>query len=167
MDSVWPKDIGVLFRWPGVLDVFPSPSKEPARSYNALSRVVLFGGCALFYVQREPVFLAGTAMLMWYLFGQQHKYLNGGDKTGDDDEQLLVSGPDPDKNILAKEAKLNAQRMLQNPRDLGSRAAIVSTVDDRIFASRPVHGGGEWKGSQLPEWMDGKVGTMKSTLNPM
>jgi hypothetical protein len=167
MTSVmWPNDVAVLFRWPDVLDLFPSPDKDPAKSYNALSRLVLFGGLTLFYVRREPVVLASTAMLMYYLFGQQNKYNN----TQSANEQNPSDAQKPaeiEENVAKEramkiEAQVVAQRLVNNPREIRGRAAIVPTPDDVMFAHRPTK---DWSVStEEPEWMSGKVGVMKSVV---
>ena len=166
----WPNDLGVLFRWPAVLDVFPSPNKDCAVSFNALSRLILFGGVTLFYVRRDPMVLAGTSLLMLYLFGEQHKFhesyynVNKWDVKLEDD---VAPKRDVTKESLQQEATTAARRMVENPRDLRGRAAIVSTVDDKIYASRPAPISGDWTGNRFPEYMSGRVGGMKATVRPV
>jgi hypothetical protein len=168
--QVWPKDVGVLFRWPDVVDMFPGSQKDAARSFNALSRLVLFGGLSLFYVQRKPVFLAGTALLMLYLFGEQYKYDEEYYSMAKRDMQMenaVAPKPDPVKKSLQTEAAVAARRMLENPRDITARPALVPTTDDKIFASRPLPAGGDWSETTFPDWMAGGVGTLKTAMKPV
>lgn len=157
----------MLFRWPDILDLFPMPSKEPAKSYNAISRLVLFGGLTMFYVRRNPAFLTGTALIMLYLFGEQDKYIESYYMTRKDMklEEDMAPPPDPNKDTLTNEAKVAAQRMTSNPRDIQARPAIVPTADDKIYAARPLPTGG-WDETRFPDWMAGNVGLFKSVVKP-
>ena len=152
-----------------VLDVFPGSNKESALSFNAISRLILFGGISLYCVERKPMFLAGTALLMLYMFGEQNKfkesyYMNTADMKLEDD---VAPKTNPKKAAIKQEAQATARRMIENPRDLQSRAAIVPTVDDKVFATRPTPGvGGDWKETRFPEYMSGAVGWMKSSIRP-
>ncbi len=150
-------------RWPDILDVFPSPNKQAARSYNALARLVVFGGATLYYVRKEPMFLLGTGLLLLYLFGEQDKYREAFYMTALDKktEDTVAPPPDPKAAALVIERQTFAQRMVHNPRDIGARPAIVPTVNDKILASRP-----NFAFLRFPDWMSGKVGAMKSFVKP-
>jgi hypothetical protein len=165
--ELWPKDIGVLLRWPDILDIIPNSSKSPARSYNALSRLILFGGCAFFSVQKNPIFLIGAAVLLWYMFGEQDKYKESYYMTKRDMqlEDQVAPAPDPHKATMQVETQVAARRMVQNPRDVTGRAALVPTVDDRVFASRPTVS--DWTETRFPDWMSGAVGSMKPFVRPV
>lgn len=161
--QMWPQDVGVLLRWPDLLDFFPGWAKSPAHSYNALTRLVLYSGGVMFYFRRDWRVLTGVALLMLYMFGQQDKYAMETFWINRRDMRLLDEvAPEPDSQEVAvkTEAQRMARRILENPRDIGSRPAIVPTPDDKFFAHRPVRN--DWSHHELPSFMDGKVGAMKS-----
>ena len=167
--TVWPEDIGVLVRWPDLLDVFPSPARNAAASFNALSRLVLFGGAALYLARRDTTFVYGTALLLFFLFGEKEKYRESYYMTKWDTklEDDVAPKPNPKKDALKQEAQAAARRMVENPRDIRGRAAIVPTTDDVIFATRPTIGKGNWTETQFPDFMSGNVGSMKPMVRPV
>lgn len=168
--TMWPHDLGVLFRWPELLDVFPSAKKEAAVSYNAISRLVVYGGLVLYSVKREPIILAGTAMMMLYLFNQRDRYkesyyMNIADMMTDDE---VAPQRDQQAEALQQETSTAARRMVDNPRDIRSRAAIVPTTDDKIYAARPALNNGNWDDTRSPQtYLDGMVGIYKSVQRPV
>jgi hypothetical protein len=150
------------------MDVFPHADKPAAQSYNAISRLVLFGGLGLYGYKRDPTILGATALLMLYLWSQQNKYTETYymSKLDRQIEDMVAPKRDQNKEAKTQEVATAARRMVDNPRDIGPRPAIVPTTDDKIYPLVRCHPKviGQTADSHQPTWTAKSVYINRSSV---